>query len=74
MTRGTSKAEVLKGDPKRTKLVESSVYDTTPVHYTSMVSEDFKWVLKENDSSNVDTVKVEFLIFLHMNYINKYNN
>ena len=37
-TRIIAKTLVLKGDPKLTKLVEASVYDTKHVHYISMVS------------------------------------
>ena len=44
--RGTSKEAVIEGIPKHTNLIESSTYDTTPVHYISMVSEDLKWFLK----------------------------
>ena len=43
-TRGTSKDEVTEGDPKCTNLFEYSMYDTTPVHYIIMVSEELKWV------------------------------
>ena len=38
-TRGTVKSEVPGGDPKCPNIIEASVYDTKPVHYTSMVSE-----------------------------------
>ena len=38
-TRGTLKEAVTEGDPKRTNRIESSMYDTTPVRYISMVSE-----------------------------------
>ena len=37
--RGISKEAVTEGDPKRTNLVEASMYDTTPVHYISVFSE-----------------------------------
>ena len=43
-TRGTSNEEVTEGDPKCTNLFEASIYDTTPVHYIIMVSEELKWV------------------------------
>ena len=58
-TRGKSKEEVKEGDPKRTSLIEASMYDTTPVHYTSMVSEELKWVVKEKECFNVETGKVK---------------
>ena len=37
-TRGPSKEAVTEGDPKCTNLIEAIMYDTTPVHYISMVS------------------------------------
>ena len=44
--RGTVKAAVLQGDEKCVNLVASSVYDTKPVHYLSMVCTCLKWVMK----------------------------
>ena len=41
-TRGTPKEAVTEGNPTFTNLIEASVYDTTPVHYISMVSEELK--------------------------------
>ena len=38
-TRGTSKEAVTEGDPKRTNLVEASMYDTTYVYYISVFTE-----------------------------------
>ena len=46
-TSGTSKEAVMEGGPKCTNLIEATMYDTMPVHYTSMVSEEFKWVVNE---------------------------
>ena len=48
-TRGTSKEAVTEGDPKFTNLIKASMYNTTPLHYTSMFSEELKWVIKEKD-------------------------
>ena len=45
--RGTSKEAVIEGDPKLTNLIEYNIYDTTPVHYISMFSEELKWAVKE---------------------------
>ena len=45
-TRGTSKEAVTEGFPKNTNLIEASMYDTIPIHYISMVSEELKWVVK----------------------------
>ena len=47
--RGTVKAAVLEGDPKFPNLVASSVYDTKPVHYLSIVSGEVKWVEVNKD-------------------------
>ena len=58
-TRGTAKTAVLKGGPKLTKLIEVSVYGNKSVHYISMVSEEPKKVVKEEDFLNVDTDKVK---------------
>ena len=37
-TRVASKEAVTEGDQKCTNLIESSIYDTTPVHYISIFS------------------------------------
>jgi hypothetical protein len=71
--RGTVKAAVLEGDPGCPNLIASSVYDTKPVHYLSMVSDSIEWVVKEKNVYNIDTDEVEALKFLRLNYINKYN-
>ena len=57
--KGTVKKSVLKGDPKITKLIVSSVYDNKPVHYISMVSEELKWFVKYKECFNVDMGKVK---------------
>ena len=66
-TRGTPNKAVTEGDPKRTNLIEAIMYDTTPVHYVSTVSEDLKWVVKKKECFNVETGEVKALIFLCMN-------
>ena len=48
-TKGTAKVEFIRGDPKLTKLIESSVYYTNPVHYITMVSEELNWAVKEKE-------------------------
>ena len=53
--RGTTKAAILKGDPKFPDLIATSVYDTKPVHYLRMSSEELKWVVCEKDVYNVET-------------------
>ena len=45
--RGTVKAAVLEGDDNCKNLVASSVYDTKPVHYLSMVCTCLKWIQKK---------------------------
>ena len=50
------------------------MYDTKPVHYLSMVSKSIQWVEKEKMVYNVDIGKVEYLRFLSLNQIDKYNN
>ena len=71
---GTVKAAVLEGDPVCPNIVASSMYDTKPVHYLSMVSKSIQLVEKEKMVYNVDTGKVEALKLLRLNQINNYNN
>ena len=71
--RGTVKAAVLQGDPGCPNLVATSVYDTKPVHYLSMISEEVKWIEKEKEVFNVDTNQVECVKFLRMGHIDVYN-
>ena len=70
----TTKAAVIKGNPKWTDLIATSIYDTNLVHYLSMSSEELKWVVFEKDVYNIDTSAKEPLQFLHMCYINNYNH
>ena len=58
-SRGVETAEVMEGDPKCTKNISASAYDTTNVYELSMVSEELKWVMKEKECFNVDTGKAE---------------
>ena len=55
----TSKEGVMEGDPKFTNLIEARVYDTNPVHYTGMVSEELKWFIKEKECFNFEMGKVK---------------
>ena len=59
--RVTVKAAVLEGDPGCPNLVESSVYDTKPVQYLSMVSESVEWVKVEKNVYNVETDETEVM-------------
>jgi hypothetical protein len=72
--RGTVKAAHLQGDDVVKCLVASSVYDTKPVHYLSMVSVLLEWVVVEKKVYNVDTQKTEMIRFLRLNVIHKYNH
>ena len=66
-TREIVNTEGTEGDPKCTNLIAASVYDTKPVHYTSMVSEKLKWIIKEKECFNIETRKVKNLGLLRMN-------
>eukprot|EP00957_Ditylum_brightwellii_P084676 6438645-Ditylum_brightwellii.AAC.1 len=44
----TVNAAVHEGDPRYPCLIASSVYDTKPVHYLSMIMYELKWVVKQN--------------------------
>lgn len=52
----------------------TSVYDTKPVHFLSMVCKYLKWVLEEKIVYNVDTGINEKMKFLRMCYIYTYNH
>jgi hypothetical protein len=68
--RGTVKAAHLQGDDVVKCLLASSVYDTEPVHYLSMVvSVRLEWVVVEKKVYNVDTQKTEYIRFLRLNII-----
>ena len=55
-------------------LVASSVYDTKPVHYLSMVCDKIKWMEVDKNVYNVDENQIKNLKFLQMNNINNYNH
>ena len=61
------KVAKLEGDPNCLCLIISSVYDTKPMHYLSMVSEEVKWMVKAKDIYNKETKKIEPLQFLGLN-------
>ena len=63
--RGTVKAAKLEGDPGCPCLLATSVYDSKPVYYLSMISEQVvKWVVKEKEVYNKATRRMEPLQFL----------
>ena len=49
---------VLEEDPKYTNLIEDSMYDTNPIKYISMVSEELKWIVKDKECFDFETGKV----------------
>ena len=71
--RGTVKAAVLEGDPGCPNLIASSVYDTKPVHYLSMVSTNVEWIVKTRQVFSYVTGQQEDLQFLRLKHINEYN-
>ena len=68
------KAGVLEGDSDCINLVASSVYNSKPVRYLSMVCKDIKWKEVEKSVYNVNTGMTEMLKFLRMNHIYTYNH
>ena len=72
--RGVVKAAVLKGDPECHNLVASSVYDTKPAPFFSMVYKKVSWVVKERLVYNVDTGVKDIFNFLRMGYTDVYND
>ena len=68
------KAAVLEGDEGCPNLIASSVYDSKPVHYLSMISEEVKWIEKERVIYNIDMDEVEHIKFLRMGFIDMYNS
>jgi hypothetical protein len=71
--RGTVKAAVLIGDPGCLDLVATSVYDSKPVHFLSMICQSIEWIIKERSVFNVDTGRVKYMQFLWLNHVNDYN-
>ena len=68
------KAAVLPGDTQCPDLVDSSIYDTRPVHFLSMGCNSIKWVIKSKRVYSVDSEEVELMDFLRLNHIDDYNN
>ena len=56
---GTVKAAKLEGNPNFPYLIATSIYDTKSVHYFSMISEQVKWMVKENDVYNKETKRMK---------------
>lgn len=72
--RGTVRAAVLEGDKGCPNLIVASVYDTKPVHYLSMITEQIQWIEKETKVFNCDTDQLEMMKFLRMGFIDVYNH
>jgi len=68
------KAAILEGDLDRPNLIATSVYDTKPVHYLSMVSKKIEWIAKQHLVYNMETGRREVLRFLQLNQISNYNH
>ena len=68
------KAAVLRGNPNCPNLVATSVYDTKPVHFLSMVCQSIKWVVLTRLVFNLETMKEEKMLFLCLNLNDDYNN
>lgn len=68
------KAVLLCGEDDATCLVASSVYDTKPVHYLTMVSSKIEWVELKKIIYNADIGRVELMSFLQLYFIHKHNN
>ena len=56
--RVTSKASVVGGGPTFPNLIEASLYDTNHIHNISMVTEELKWILKDEECLNFETDQV----------------
>ena len=61
------KVAKLEGDPGCTCLIASSVYDTKPVHYLSMISNKVKWIVKERLVYNAEIKQKETMRSLQLN-------
>ena len=59
----TVKAAVLVGDPGCPNLIASSIYDTKPVNYLTMVSETVQWVVKSKPVVNIETNEIKTCSF-----------
>ena len=64
--RGTAKTAVLEGGEECPNKIASWVYDSQPVHYLSINSEDVKRVGKSKEVYNVDTDEVKYVKDLRM--------
>ena len=71
--RGTVKAAILQGDKEFPDILASSIYDTKPVHFLSMVCTKINWLDKIRKVYNVDTGLIETMKFLRMNNIDHCN-
>ena len=58
-TRGIEKEEVMERDPNCPNLIESGTYYTKPLHCIRMVSEEFKWDVKEKKCVSI-FIRVRF--------------
>eukprot|EP00536_Pseudo-nitzschia_multiseries_P006155 jgi/Psemu1/14601/gm1.14601_g len=70
---GTVKAAILEGNPECAFLIASSVYNTKPVRYLSMMISVIEWVEKEEVAYNVDTYQKEKMKFLRLDQLDTCN-
>ena len=64
---GRVKAVILENGPDQPNLVANRIYDTKPVHYLSMVSDQLRWKCVSKLVFNIDTDEMELLEFLWLN-------
>ena len=64
---------VIQGNKECPDIVASIIYDTKPVRFLIMVSNEIKRVEKIRKFYNVDTVMIDTMNFLRMNNIYHYN-
>ena len=61
------------GDDGVPYFVASSMYDTKPIHYISMLLGQIEWIKITKTVWDVDNERWENVKFLRMNFINNYN-
>ena len=69
----TVKAGVIEGDPNCSGLVCCSIYDTKPVHFLTMASEEIKWITKERDVYDTKKNTKVSMEFYRTNLQDEYN-
>eukprot|EP00957_Ditylum_brightwellii_P171577 13062664-Ditylum_brightwellii.AAC.1 len=57
---GTIKVAVIEGDAGCPYLIASSVYDSKPVYYLSIVTHEHKWVVKQKMVYNIIQKRMKY--------------